>query len=171
VDLNVLSQMAQVLGGVTVVVAVVFGIAQLRQFQQQRRDAAAVELMRSLQDGAFTRAFRLVYSLPDGLGAQDLRARGPEYEDAAFTVSAKFETLGLLVFRGNIPFHLMEELVGGVVVFLWRRLQPWALDLRAEQQHRILWEWFQWLAERLEERGRVEQIPAQERYRDWNPKR
>ena len=54
--------------------AVVFGLAQLRQFQQQRRDAAAVELMRSLQDGEFARAFRLIYTLPGGLGAESLRA-------------------------------------------------------------------------------------------------
>ena len=74
-DLSFLSQIAQILGGVTVLAAVVFGIAQLRQFQQQRRDAAAVELMRSLQDGEFTRAFRLIISLPEGMGAADLRAK------------------------------------------------------------------------------------------------
>lgn len=170
-ELSVLSQIAQILGGITVVVAVVFGIAQLRQFQQQRRDAAAVELMRSLQDREFTRAFRLIYALPDGLGAEGLRARGSEYEDAAYALSARFETMGLLVFRGNIPFVLVEELVGGAVVSLWHRLRPWVEDLRSEQEHRLLWEWFQWLAERLADRGRPGQTPAYEKYRDWSPER
>lgn len=170
-ELDVLSQFAQVLGGISVVVAVVFGIVQLRQFQQQRSDAAAVELMRSLQDGEFTRAFRLIYALPDGVGAEDLRAKGNEYEEAAYAISARFETMGLLVFRGNIPFLLMEELVGGAVVALWCRLQPWVFDVRSEQEQRLLWEWFQWLAERLADRGRPGETPAFEKYRDWSPKR
>jgi hypothetical protein len=169
-DLTLLSQIAQVLRGISVVAAVVFGVVQVRHFGRQRRDAAAVELMRSLQDKEFTRAFRLIYALPEGIRARELRARGEEYEDAAFGISARFETLGLLVFRGSIPFHLVEDLVGGAVVGLWRRFRPWMEDVREEQAHRQLWEWFQWMAERLEERGRTEQAPAYERFRDWSPR-
>ena len=164
-----LSQIAEVLGGVAVVTAVVFGVVQLRQFQQQRRDLAAVELMRTLQDSEFTRAFHLIYSLPDGLRAADIRARGTKYEEAAFTICARFETIGLLVFRGNIPSHMVEELVGGLVIKLWKRLHPWVQDVRAEQEHEILWEWYQWLAEQYEKLGRVEKAPAFEKYRDWHP--
>ena len=168
---GLLSQIAQVLGGVTVVVAVVFGIAQLRQFQQQRRDVAAVELMRSLQDSDFIRALRLVFSLSEGIPAADLCAQGPEYEDAAFLISARFETVGLVVFRGTIPFDLVEDLVGAAVVALWWRLRPWVETARVDQGHPQLWEWFQWLAERFDERGRAEQVPAHERNRNWKPKR
>lgn len=166
-DLNTLSQVAEVLGGVAVVTAVIFGVIQLRQFQQQRRDLAAVELMRTLQDSEFTRAFHLIYSLPDGLQAADIRAKGTEYEAAAFTICARFETVGLLVFRGNIPFQLVEELVGGLVIKLWQRLLPWVEDVRAEQGHEILWEWYQWLAEQFEKGKRTEQTPAFEQHRDW----
>ena len=170
-DLSSLSQIAQILGGIAVVVAIVFGVAQIRQFQQQRLDAAAVELMRSLQDREFTDAFRLIYGLGEGTGAADLRALGPDYEGAAIAIGTRFETMGLLVFRKNIPFHLVEELIGGAVVLLWRKLQPWAEEYRAEQQHELLFEWFQWLAERLSERGRLEQVPAYKRYKDWTPTR
>lgn len=169
VDLNTLSQFAEVLGGIAVVTAVVFGVIQLRQYQQQRRDMAAVELMRTLQDSEFTRAFHLIYSIPESLRAADIRARGTEYEAAAFTICARFETVGLLVFRRNIPSHLVEELVGGLVIKLWQRLLPWVEDIRVEQEHEILWEWYQWLAEQFDKRGRIEQAPAFEQYRDWQP--
>ena len=136
-DLNTLSQVAEVFGGVAVVTAVVFGVIQLRQFQQQRRDMAAVELMRTLQDSAFTRAFHLIYSIPDGLRAAEIRARGTEYEAPAFTICARFETIGLLVFRGNIPSQLVEELVGGLVIKLWQKLLFWVEDVRVEQNHMV----------------------------------
>lgn len=169
-NLDTATQIAQILGGITLVAAVIFGIVQVRQFRRQRQDMAAVELMRSIQDSEFTRALRLLYTLPTGISAKDLRARGIEYEDAAFTVSTKFETIGLLVFRENIPFHIVEELIGGTIVKLLRRLQPWAEQVRLEQEQKQFMEWFQWLGERLIERGRTEMPVAHEQYREWKPK-
>ena len=47
-DLASLSQFAQIVGNLAVVVALCFGMAQIRQFRRQRLDAAAIELMRSI---------------------------------------------------------------------------------------------------------------------------
>ena len=170
-DLNSLSQIAQVLSGIAVVVAIVFGLVQARQFKQQRRDAADVELMRSMQDREFTRSFRLIYSIPDNLNASDLRALGPEYEEAAIALGARFESMGLLVFRGSIPLDLVEKIVGGVIVLLWRKLRVWVIEYRAEQKHDLLFEWFQWLAERIEQRGRTAESPAYKLHANWKPSR
>lgn len=168
-DLQTLSQIAQILGGIAVVVAIFFGIAQIRQFKQQRLDAASIEIMRSLQDREFTHAFRLIYSLEEGVGAQALRSLGPEYEEAAIAISTRFETMGLLVFQRSIPFHLVEQQVGGAIVLLWTKLQSWANDYRAEQQHPLLFEWFQWLADQMRRRGRSRDRPAYELHQDWTP--
>lgn len=168
-DLQALSQIAQILGGIAVVVAIFFGIAQIRQFKQQRLDAAAIEIMRSLQDREFTHAFRLIYSLEAGVGAHALRSLGPDYEDAAIAIGTRFETMGLLVFQRSIPFHLVEQQIGGAIVLLWAKLQPWTEDYRAEQKHPLLFEWFQWLAEQLRQRGRPEQVPAYLRHKEWTP--
>ena len=170
-DLAALSQLAQVLGGVAVVVALVFGIVQIRQFRRQRLDAAALELVRSLQDREFTHAFRLIYALPDDIPANDLRALGVEHEEAALALGTRFETMGLLVYRDSVPIELLEELIGGAVVILWRKLRPWVEAGRIEGAHPLLFEWFQWLAERLEARGRPTQVPAFLKHRDWTPKR
>ncbi len=167
-DLATLSQIAEILSGIAVVAAIVFGVVQVRQFRQQRRDAADVELMRSMQDREFTQSFRLIYSLPDNLSASGLRwalvTKKPP------SLSALFESMGLLVFRGSIPFELVEQIVGGVVVLLWRKLRLWAIEYRAEQEHELLFEWFQWLAERIEERGRMAELPAYKKYSNWKPK-
>jgi len=170
VDLATLAQLAEILSGVAVVVAIVFGVVQVRQFRQQRSDLADIALMQSLQDPEFTRSFRLVYSLEDGLDAARLRALGPAYEEAAIAIGARFESIGLLVYRGSIPFDLFEQILGGIVVLLWRKLAPWVRDYRAEQGHALLFEWFEWLADRLDERGRPAEEPAYRKYRDWTPR-
>jgi hypothetical protein len=165
--LETLADLAQVLGALAVVAAIAFGVAQIRQFRQQRRDALAVELMRSIQDTEFTRSLRMLLTLPADASAEDFRARGPELEDAAWSLGAKYETLGYLVYRGIMPIALVEELVGGVGVHLWARLRPWAEAVRKEQNQPLLLEWFQWLVERLEERKRPAAEPAYTRLRDW----
>ena len=170
-DLMALSQLAQILGGTAVVIALVFGMVQIHQFRRQRHDVAAIELMRSLQDHEFTHSFRLIYPLPEDMDPDDFRELGSEYEEAALALGARFESMGLLVYRESLPLHLVEEIIGGAVVLLWRRLRPWVELHRREQRHPLLFEWFQWLAERLDERGRPAQTPAYLRFRDWKPKR
>ena len=165
--LETLANLAQVFGAVAVAAAIGFGVAQIRQFRQQRRDALAVELMRSIQDTEFTRSLRMLLELPPNATVADIRSRGVAFEDATWALASKYETLGYLVFRGIMPFELVEELVGGVGVHLWNRIRPWAIAVREEQGQPLLLEWFQWLAERMDERGRPNAIPSYVKHRDW----
>ena len=165
--LDTLANIAQVLGAIAVVAAIAFGLAQIRQFRQQRRDALAVELMRSIQDAEFTRSLRVLLTLPVNATVEDFRSRGDSFEDAAWAIAAKYETLGYLVFSGIMPIELVEELVGGVGIDIWTRIRPWALAVREEQRQPLLLEWFQWLAERMEARARAQSVPAYIRHRNW----
>ena len=90
-DLQTLSQLAEVLGFITVIAAIVFGAVQIRQLGQQRRDLAAVVLVRSFQDTAFIHALLLIHDLPADISAADLRAKGRDYEEAAITIGMKYE--------------------------------------------------------------------------------
>ena len=165
--LETLADLAQVLGAIAVAAAIGFGVAQIRQFRQQRRDALAVELMRSIQDADFTRSLRILLTLPGDASVDEFRSRGDEFEDATWALAAKYETLGYLVYRGIMPIELVEELVGGVGVNIWARIRPWALAVREEQGQPLLLEWFQWLSERLEERERPAAVPAYISHRGW----
>ena len=52
---------------------------------------------------------------------------------------------------------------------LWRRLQVWVTDLRRELGQDAAFEWFQWLAERLDHFNADGAEPAYEMYADWVP--
>jgi len=48
---------------------------------------------------------------------------------------------------------------------VWKRLRGWVAAIREEQEVPLFLEWFQWLVQQLEARGRAEQVPAYEQYR------
>lgn len=168
--LDAISKVADIVGAAAVVGAVVFAVAQLRQYRGQRRDTAAVELMRTIQSARFTEAYRLVTAAPKGAGFAELSKMGPEYEEAAMIAVSIFEPIGLLVFRGVVPFALVRELAGGLVAVFWSRLSVFVEDVREEHEYPRFAEWFQWLAERFEEydAGGSAQ-PAHKLFSSWRP--
>lgn len=155
--------------GCVIAITAIVGVYQLRQFREQRRDAAAIEIMRSLQDVTFARAFHIVFTLPEGSSPADFRDAGTEAEEAAQIVGFRFETIGLLVYRRTLSFELVEELIGAAVLLMWRRLRGFITQTRKQKNYPMFCEWFQWLAEQLEKRGRLTQPPAYVRWRDWTP--
>ncbi len=171
--LQTLANLAELIGGAAVVGGVVFAVWQIRQYRQQRRDAAAIELVRTLQSREFMAAFRLLSRVPDGISLEALRAKGSEYEDAAITLGAMGETIGLMVYRDLAPFELVREQVGGLLLTMWQKLRVWAEQVREDQGYERWVEWYQWLVDRLEEYEQSSGItePAYRRLPEWKPRR
>ena len=171
-DLATIANLAEILGGLAIVTGGGFAVVQLREFREQRRQAAAVELVRSFSEPAHANAVNLIQELPDGASAELLRSKGREYERAATMMAITYETIGLLVYREMASFAMVRELTGGLTVVMWRKLGPWVQTVRAEQGHRSFAEWFQWLAEQLGREGAEKEAhPAYERYAGWRPRK
>jgi len=168
-NLETIVGIAQIVATITVVGGTVFGLIQLAEFRKQRRDAVAGELMRAFMNPEFAQAITVVLEeLPERASADDVRRADPRVERAAVLINTTFETMGLLVFERIAPFPLAVELVGGIVVVMWRKLQPWAEQIRIEQSQPSWAEWFQWLAMQCE-RHKNPQAPAYTQHRDWVP--
>ena len=168
-ELTRIVQIAQIFGPVVIALGVVIAIVQLRVSQRQRREMAAVELVQSFRNPDFNRALRLVWSLPEGGSAQSVIDRGDEVVDAAILVGSTIEVVGVLVFRRVVPLEIVDDLMGDAIVGFWPRLGDWVLHLRREQKRESVFEWFQWLVDRLAERERRRTSGAHERFREWRP--
>lgn len=169
VSWEAVTALGTVFTGLVIVVSAVVAAGQLRQFRAQRQDWTAIELVRSLQDDAMGRAYRNVFYPSAGKPATRLAAESFEHEDAAVVLGFRFEMLGVLVYRGVIPFDIVEDLVGGLVLGSWTRLKANVLQTRIEYEWPGYLEWFQWLAEQFETRARFEQTPAHIRVKHWRP--
>ena len=172
VELQTLANVAEILGGAAVVGGVVFAVWQIRQFRQQRRDVAAIEIVRSLQSREFIEAFRLLSEVPDGVSLKALREMGQEYADAAIMIGAMGETSGFMVYRGVASFGVFREQASGLTLAMWKKLRVWVEDVREEQSYDRWVEWWQWLVDRLREdevsSGKTE--PAYRRLPAWKPR-
>ena len=76
----------------------------------------------------------------------------PENDQVDVTaLLATWESLGILVFNHEIPLQMVDDFYSGTLAQSWRKLQPYVKELREATARPTRWEWFQWLAERMEE--------------------
>lgn len=168
-DLAKLANMAEILGVILVVGGLFFAVLQMRHLRQQRRELAAIELFRFFGNARFTRAYKTLLHLPDGMSAEDMRTTKPKLEEAAMLVSSTMENIGVMTFQRIVPFVVVNNLVGSSVIILWRKLENWIVALRDELGDEAAFEWFQWLAERLEDYQPRDPDPAYVTHKDWMP--
>jgi len=162
--------MAEIFGAFIVVGGLAFGVIQMQHYRQQRRETAAIELLRSFQNPEFSRSLRVVLSLPRDVRLKDLGECSDGAQDAIMVVVLTFESIGVMVFRKIVPLEMVNELLGGVCIESWTRLDQFMQDARAKSSRKTIAEWFQWLAERLDgHHKRYGRPPAYEQYREWRP--
>ena len=71
------------------------------------------------------------------------------------------ESIGILVYRGELPIELIDEFFSIPIIDGWHKLAPYVEDFRQETDNPQAWEWYQWLHERLAEHHKtLPRIPA-----------
>ena len=168
--LSDIASIVEILGILAVVFGLWIGLIQLRMHRKQQRDLAIMECARSFEDREFTEAYGLITELSPGISYDELQALGKEYQEAALRIGMKFETIGLLVFKGVVPIDAMHDLVGDAALTVWNVLEKYAHESRVKRSHPTFWEWYQWLADRLVERSATKPEPAFINHKDWKEK-
>ncbi len=152
----------------TVLVALVFGTLTIRQWRRTRYLTAAAELVHTIQTPEFNRAIGIVMELPERADPPSILA-DPIKIAAINSVAHVFESLGVLVFHRLLPLHLVDHLLGGYVRASWKRVKPY-VESRRGTLGAMFGEWFQWLAERLEEHPAPgKDVGAPLAHRSWKP--
>jgi len=147
------STLANLINAIAVTAGVIFAATQIRDYRRQRRRDSMLALVRSFQSPTFAKALRMVIELPDGASADEIRKiLGRDGEDLIVHVSATWETIGVLLFHGELTIDIIDDFFSGPILISWRKLLPYTTDLRQRYQRDTWSEWFQWLAERMMER-------------------
>ncbi len=170
-DLSRLADMAEILGALVVIGGLMFAVLQMRNIRQQRRELAAIELFRSFGNPEFTKAYEKVMKLPDGLSAAEIEAKHPELKHGPMLISTTMENIGVMTYQRIVPYLVVSDLIGSSTGLLWNKLEQWVFDLREELGSPDAFEWFQWLAERLDENRDPNEKPAFEANKSWKPMR
>ena len=150
-----------------VTVGVVFGLIQLRQLTLQREIQVGLELLRTFQVPRVAEAQHALHSLPEGLTEEQFRNELGDQYGAVMSMLAMLESLGPLVAQGHLPIEMYAEQYRRITVISWNKVRPY-VEQRRREGWPNLFEWLQWLAERMEDRSHLpSNKPAFERLADW----
>jgi hypothetical protein len=140
-----LANIAEIVGAIIVVGGLFFAVLQLRQFRQQQRERAAIELFRFYGNPDFTEAFNRMMHMADNMTAKDMRGDENGLEDAAMLISSTMENIGVMTHQRIVPFTVVNHLIGANAIILWNKLRLWAHTVREETDSDYMFEWFQGL--------------------------
>ena len=155
-----------------VVIAVGFAIVQVRQYRDDKNREAALILLNSFQTPEFAKALVLVYAMPDGLSKQEIEDLLGEDMHLVYALTTTWESLGVLIHRGEMSIELVDDFFSGPITISWRKLRVYFFEDREILGRDTVGEWFQWIAERFEElESSVTPVPAHVAHRNWKPPR
>jgi len=157
----------QVIETLAVVIGVAFGLAQLRQLRHQREVQAGLELLAPLQTPESAETLLLIHGLPENLTGGELRQRLGDKFKATLATLALFESLGPIVARGHVPIEMYAEFYRGPTLLCWTKFRRFVEEER-QGGWPNLFEWLQWLAERMETLPQgSSDLPAHRRFSSW----
>lgn len=137
------------------IAAIVFGIVEVQTSRRERREHLTLEQLRTFESREFAELLQFVetHTLPSSRA--ELRAL-PVNEQIMFTqMSQQMEDLGILVAEKMIDLDLVDKTLGSFVSTTWQKFKPMAVNSRREDKEPFFNEYFQWLAETIDERMRA----------------
>jgi hypothetical protein len=153
---------------IAVVTGIGFAAYEIRQYRHDRNREAAMELLHAFQTPDFAKAVVLVYRLPDGLSKREVESRLGDDLYVVYAMTTTWESIGVLLHRGEISMDLVDDFFSGPIVVSWRKLKNYVAEERQETGRATVSEWFQWLAERfIDWETEAPPIPANVQFRDW----
>jgi hypothetical protein len=161
-----------IIEAVAVTFGVLFAVGEWRRHTRHQERESALELLHSFQTPEFAKALLLIWKLPDeGLSKVEIEQRLGDDMHLVYALSTTWESLGILVYRREIRLEMVSEFFSGPVTISWHRMRNYFRDERAQNQRETIGEWFQWLAERMQEQETtVGRLPAHIAHKNWVPK-
>jgi superfamily I DNA/RNA helicase len=159
---------SSLMASLALVAAGIFAGLQIRQANRQRAREYAMQLLRSFQTPEFQLALHFIVDFPDALTKKEVEETLGERTKCLFVMFGTFEALGALIKRGEIDIGLVEDFFSGVIIIAWRKFKNYIYEIRELGDRPTYYEWFQWLAEHIQQRESVEPaVPAHIAFKDW----
>jgi hypothetical protein len=136
------------------VAALIFGVAQVRAAARDRRERFSLDALRSFQTREFAELIHYVTAHDMPKNREELQALSENEQIMFIQLSQQMESLGLLVAVQLITIDLVDKTLGSFVTTTWEKYKIMFLDIREKTPDPYLGEYFQWLAERIEDRMR-----------------
>jgi hypothetical protein len=136
----------------SLIVAVIFGIAQVRTAARDRKERLTLETLRNFQSREFAEISMYISTHKLPAGRKEMNALPMDERATIFQFAQLMESLGILLAERLINIDLVDKTLGSFVTSSWEKYKPLFTDIRVNQPDPFLGEYFQWLAELIDKR-------------------
>ncbi len=144
--------MANIALTLSVIVAVIFGIAQVKSANKDRRERLTLETLRSFQTREFAEMMYHTYMTEIPTTRAEW-LHWPKDDQIRFVqLWQSMEALGLLLAERLINIDLVDKTLGTFVTTCWEKCRPLILEMRENNDDQFQSEYLQWMAEQMERR-------------------
>jgi hypothetical protein len=149
---DIVSLIANIALTLSFVVALVFGIAQVRAAARDRRERLTLETLGNFQSREFAEHISYLTFRDQPATGEELRALPTSDQILFIQFSQQMESLGMLVAEHVIDIDLVDKTLGSFVTTSWEKYKKLFMELRQKTPDPFLAEYFQWLAELIARR-------------------
>ena len=151
-----ISLIADISLALSFVIALVFGIVQVRQSARDRKERLTLEALRNFQTREFAELSGLInyHQVPTNL--KEFEELPLEEQSKFIQFSEEMESLGILVAEKVIDIDLVDKTLGSFVTSAWQKYKVILQELRVKHSDPFLGEYFQWLAEYINDQMKKE---------------
>ncbi|HYV95014.1 MAG TPA: hypothetical protein VE978_24785 [Chitinophagales bacterium] len=136
--------------------ALIFGIAQVRVAARDRRERLTLGTLEAFQTREFAELIYTINNLKTLTSWKELQTLPKEDQIKFIQFSQQMETLGILVAEKYINLDLVDKTLGSFVTTSWDKFKLMFFDAREKIPDPFLAEYFQWLAELINEQMQKE---------------
>jgi hypothetical protein len=133
------------------IIALIFGIAQVRVAARDRKERLTLGTLEAFQTREFAELLYTINNLKSLTYWKELETLPKEDQIKFIQFSQQMETLGILVAERYINLDLVDKTLGSFVTTSWDKFELMFFDARKNIPDPFLAEYFQWLAERIDE--------------------
>jgi len=179
-DLQTAASWAEIIGLITIVSAAIYSWFQIKELRLARNSSTAMNLAANFQNPDFVAGLAsITYS--SGIGEkltgetiEDFQTMKDEFGDdwpKVVAVLTTWESIGALVYRGDMDFHAFYDLFSGEFQKTYEVFSFWLDPIRERDEDKTM-EWFIWLYDRVKEYEQKGSgtSPAHIAFKDWKPK-
>jgi len=166
----------ELLGGLAILVTLIFGIRQLIELQKVKEKEASREIANLLASPMYQTGMSiLVNRLSDDFTLEDLDKLERKEKDATNFLAINTNSIGMMTFERQLSFKSVtifmqpiNEMIGGRLRTLVRVLQENARNQGVGVNRGRVFDWVIWLLDKMDEQPPIEG-PAHVVYKDWKP--
>lgn len=151
-----ISILANIALTLSLIVGLVFGIAQVKAAARDRKERLTLETLRNFQTREFAELIHFITTDDMPVSREEMDKLPDDKRVIFIQLAQQMESLGILVAEKFINIDLVDKTLGSFVIIAWEKYKPLFTDIREKQPDPFLGEYFQWLAEQIDERMQKE---------------